>query len=80
MKKTRVALAGETALFRYGVIADFVYPPPEAKVLYPQIKKKAEQVYTISGSNRIRVAEETIKGKFSNNYKGWDNESTIYRG
>lgn len=29
MKKNRVALAGETALFRYGVIADFVYPPPE---------------------------------------------------
>lgn len=70
MKKTRVTLAGETALFRYGVIADFVYPHPGAKGLYQQIKKKAEQVYTIPGSNRIRVAEETIRGKFSNNYRG----------
>ncbi|MCK5232192.1 MAG: hypothetical protein KAR13_18110 [Desulfobulbaceae bacterium] len=71
MKKNRVALAGETALFRYGVIADFVYPPPEGpKGLYQQIKKKAEQVYTIPGSNRIRVEEETIRGEFLNNYRG----------
>lgn len=33
MKKTQVALAGKTALFRYGVIADFVYPPPGANGL-----------------------------------------------
>ncbi len=49
------------ALFRYGVISDFVNLPPGTKGLYAQIKKKAEQDYVIPGSRRTRVAEETIR-------------------
>ena len=40
MKKIRVALARETALFRYGVIADFVYLPPGAKWALPANQEK----------------------------------------
>lgn len=51
----------QVALFRYGIIADFVNLPPGTKGLYAQIKKKAEQNYSIPGSRRTRVAEETIR-------------------
>lgn len=51
----------EVALFRYGVIVDFINLPPGTKGLYAQIKKKAEQRYTIPGSRRTKVAEETIR-------------------
>ena len=49
------------ALFRYGIIADFVNLPPGTKGLYALIKKKAEQNYSIPGSRRTKVAEETIR-------------------
>ena len=49
------------ALFRYGIISDFVNLPPGTKGLYAQIKKKAEQDYLIPGSRRTIVAEETIR-------------------
>ncbi len=51
----------DVALFRYGIISDFVNLPPGTKGLYAQIKKKAEQDYVIPGSRRTRVAEETIR-------------------
>lgn len=51
----------DVALFRYGIIADFVNLPPGTKGLYAQIKKKAEQDYLIPGSRRTKVAEETIR-------------------
>ena len=51
----------EVALFRYGIIADFVNLPPGTKGLYAQIKIKAEQDYLIPGSRRTKVAEETIR-------------------
>ena len=51
----------EVALFRYGIIADFVNLPPGTKGLYAQIKIKAEQNYLIPGSRRTKVAEETIR-------------------
>jgi putative transposase len=51
----------DVALFRYGIISDFVSLPPGTKGLYAQIKKKAEQDYLIPGSRRTRVAEETIR-------------------
>jgi len=51
----------DVALFRYGIISDFVNLPPGTKGLYAQIKKKAEQDYLIPGSRRTRVAEETIR-------------------
>ena len=37
----------DVALFRYGIISDFVSLPPGTKGLYAQIKKKAEQDYLI---------------------------------
>ena len=54
-------LQEQVALFRYGIIADFVNLPPGSKGLYAQIKKKAEQDYVIPSSRRTRVAEETIR-------------------
>ncbi len=51
----------DVALFRYGIISDFVNLPPGTKGLYAQIKKKAEQDYLIPGSRRTKVAEETIR-------------------
>ncbi len=51
----------DVALFRYGIISDFVNLPPGARGLYAQIKKKAELDYQIPGSRRTRVAEETIR-------------------
>ncbi len=51
----------DVALFRYGIISDFINLPPGTRGLYAQIKKKAEQDYTIPGSRRTRVAEETIR-------------------
>lgn len=54
-------LQEQVALFRYGIIADFVNLPPGSKGLYAQIRKKAGQHYAIPGSRRTRVAEETIR-------------------
>ncbi len=51
----------DLALFRYGIISDFVNLPPGTRGLYAQIKKKAERDYAIPGSRRTRVAEETIR-------------------
>ncbi len=54
-------LQQQVALFRYGVISDFVHLEPGSKGLYAQIRKKAALLYTIPGSKRTRVAEETIR-------------------
>lgn len=51
----------DVALFRYGIISDFVNLPAGTKGLYAQIKKKADLDYVIPGSRRTRVAEETIR-------------------
>jgi transposase InsO family protein len=51
----------QTALFRYGLIADLVHRPPAQKGLYPLLREKAERVYEIPGSRRTRVAAETIR-------------------
>lgn len=58
------------ALFRYGIIADFVNLLPGAKGLYALIKKKAEQRYSIPGSRRTEVAEETIRSWLKKYRKG----------
>ena len=49
------------ALFRYGVIAEFVHWPKERQGLYAQIAQKAARDYTIPFSSRTRVAVETIR-------------------
>ena len=49
------------ALFRYGVIADLVRLEPGAGGLYQRIAEKAEHDYVIPGTQRTRVAAETIR-------------------
>ena len=49
------------ALFRYGVIADLVHLPRGTAGITARLHNKAEQVYTIPGSRRTRVASETIR-------------------
>jgi putative transposase len=49
------------ALFRYGLIADLVRLEPGAKGLYALLAQKAAEEYTIPGSTRTRVAEETLR-------------------
>jgi len=51
----------DIALFRYGVIAELVQWPEDAKGLYAAIQAKAERDDTIPGSQRTRVAAETIR-------------------
>ena len=51
----------KVALFRYGLIADLVALAPGTKGLYARIRDKAQGEYEIPGSNRTRVAEETIR-------------------
>lgn len=53
--------ANQLALFRYGLIADFIHMPPGTKGLHGLIGKKAEKSYVIPGSSRTRVAPETIR-------------------
>lgn len=49
------------ALFRYGLIADLLQLPPGSKGLYQRIAAKAAAEYTIPGSNRTRIAAETLR-------------------
>ena len=49
------------ALFRYGLIAEFVHLPPNSPGLYAKLQAKAEPAYSIPGSTRTRVAAETLR-------------------
>ena len=49
------------ALFRYGLIADFVHLPEGSRGLYARLREKARQSYVIPGSTRTRVAAETLR-------------------
>jgi transposase InsO family protein len=49
------------ALFRYGLIADLAHHKEGARGLYPLLREKADRVYEIPGSQRSRVAIETIR-------------------
>jgi len=49
------------ALFRYGLIAEFVQQPPGNRGLYARLRAKAAIEYTIPGSTRTRVAPETLR-------------------
>ena len=55
--------AEHVALFRYGLIADFLHPPAEEadQTLYQRLRHKAAGSYCIPGSRRTRVAVETLK-------------------
>jgi len=49
------------ALFRYGLIAEFVHLAPNTPGLYAKLHDKAQASYSIPGSTRIRVAAETLR-------------------
>jgi len=49
------------ALFRYGLIADLLHLPAGSRGLYERLRQKAAADYTIPGSRRTRVAEETLR-------------------
>lgn len=49
------------ALFRYGMIAEFLQQPAHSRGLYARLREKAKGAYTIPGSPRTRVAAETMR-------------------
>jgi len=49
------------ALFRYGLIAELIQLPAGSRGLYARLREKARADYTIPGSNRTRVAPETLR-------------------
>lgn len=49
------------ALFRYGLIAEFLHQPANQPGLYNRLRHKASQDYQIPGSLRRRVAAETLR-------------------
>jgi len=49
------------ALFRYGLIAEFIQLPAGSRGLYARLREKARTDYTIPGSQRTRVAPETLR-------------------
>lgn len=49
------------ALFRYGLIAEFLHRPNNQRGLYQRLRQKASQDYQIPGSLRQRVAAETLR-------------------
>jgi transposase InsO family protein len=49
------------ALFRYGLIAEFLHRPNNQPGLYQRLRHKASQDYQIPGSLRQRVAAETLR-------------------
>lgn len=58
---TQPTLRQTVALFRYGLIAEFVHLPPSSPGLYAKLRAKAQQDYSIPGSTRTRVAAETLR-------------------
>jgi putative transposase len=49
------------ALFRYGLIAEFIELPAGSRGLYARLREKARADYSIPGSTRTRVAPETLR-------------------
>lgn len=49
------------ALFRYGLIAEFLQLPAGSRGLYRRLREKANADYVIPGSTRTRVAPETLR-------------------
>ena len=61
MKDTDTEYPHQVALFRYGLIAEFIHLPPGTKGLYKRLEEKAAKSYTIPGTTRTRVAVETLR-------------------
>jgi putative transposase len=49
------------ALFRYGLIAEFISLPAGTPGLYAKLREKANAEYTIPGSTRTHIAPETLR-------------------
>ena len=49
------------ALFRYGLVADLVNLPPGTPGIGARLRAKAERDYDIPGTDRTRVAAETLR-------------------
>ena len=58
---TDAQYAQALALFRYGLIAEFIQLPAGSRGLYARLREKARADYTIPGSTRTRVAPETLR-------------------
>ena len=58
------------ALFRYGLIAEFVQLPAGSKGLYARLRDKANVDYTIPGTTRTRVTLETLRHWLSSYRRG----------
>ncbi len=54
-------LRQEVALFRYGLIAEFLQLPPGTQGMKQRLEEKAAHDYHIPGSSRTRVAAETLR-------------------
>ena len=50
------------ALFRFGVIADLVHRPVGDPGIGERLKEMAERTYAIPGSDRTRIAVNTLRG------------------
>jgi transposase InsO family protein len=60
----------QVALFRYGLIADLIHYRRGERGLYARLDEKAAKSYAIPGSNRTRVAAETMRGWLRDWHKG----------
>ena len=74
-KRSRRMAATEThhrdvALFRFGIISDLVSIEPGTRGIGAMIRDKAEADYTIPGTDRRRVAEQTIRDWLTRYRKG----------
>ena len=58
------------ALFRYGLIAEFVQLPAGTKGLYARLREKTNVDYLIPGTTRTRVTLETLRHWLSNYRRG----------
>jgi len=61
MKNDPLDHGQKVALFRFGVISDLVHLPPGTRGLYEKLSDKAARTYTIPGSKRTVIAQETIR-------------------
>lgn len=61
MPMTDTADRQTIALFRYGLIAELLQMPAGSRGLYARLREKAAADYVIPGSDRTRVAAETLR-------------------
>jgi putative transposase len=61
MSEPKADLPQQVALFRYGLIAEFVRQPPGTPGLYQRLEAVAAEEHRIPGTARTRVAVETLR-------------------